>query len=49
MIVEDIAKGIKKAMSERESLIKKGLIQASKFSWEKTARETLKIYQDTVK
>lgn len=44
--VEDIAQGIKKALEQREPLIKKGLVQASKFSWEKTAQETLKIYYE---
>jgi glycosyltransferase involved in cell wall biosynthesis len=44
--VEEIAKGIVEALEKKESLAKKGLIQASKFSWEKTARETLKIYQN---
>lgn len=31
--------------SLKEELIKKGLIQAKKFSWEKCARETVKVYQ----
>jgi glycosyltransferase involved in cell wall biosynthesis len=44
--VEEIVKGIANALKNKESLAKKGLIQASKFSWEKTARETLKIYQN---
>jgi len=34
---------------KREELIKKGLAQVKKFSWEKTARETLKVYQEAVK
>jgi glycosyltransferase involved in cell wall biosynthesis len=30
----------------RQDLIKKGLKQSKKFTWEKTARETIKIYED---
>lgn len=44
--VEEIAKGIIEAFKNKESLVKKGLIQAEKFTWAKTARETLKIYQN---
>ena len=44
---ESIAGGIKKVLSmdktHYNSIVKKGLDQAKKFSWEKTARETLKI------
>lgn len=44
-----IAKGIEKVIQDektRETLIKKGLIQAKKFSWRKTALETLKVYRE---
>jgi glycosyltransferase involved in cell wall biosynthesis len=44
--IDDIALGIKKALAEREILIKKGLTQAAKFSWGKTAKETLEIYKE---
>jgi glycosyltransferase involved in cell wall biosynthesis len=44
--VEDIARGIQKALENREELIKKGKARAREFSWEKTARETLKVYQE---
>jgi glycosyltransferase involved in cell wall biosynthesis len=44
---ESIAKGIGEVLSapitKYNSLVEKGLAQAKKFSWEKTARETLKI------
>jgi len=42
-----IASAIKKITNSktRQSLIKKGLIQASKFSWTKTAKQTLQIYK----
>lgn len=46
---EEIAKGMYKVLTDknlREALIKKGLERASKFSWEKTARETLKVYEE---
>jgi len=41
-----IAKGIKQAFNQAGSLRRAGLIQAKKFSWEKTAKETLKVYQE---
>lgn len=40
----EIAEGIKKALKEREELIKKGKKRVKEFSWEKAARETLKVY-----
>lgn len=46
---EDIAEGIKEALEKRKDLIKKGKERAKEFSWEKTAKETLKIYQEAVK
>ena len=46
--VEDITKGIKKALENREDFVKKGFKQAEKFSWEKTAQETLKVYKSLV-
>lgn len=42
-------KNISKILSDtgyRERLIKKGLIQAQKFSWEKSAKETIKVYNE---
>jgi glycosyltransferase involved in cell wall biosynthesis len=42
---EAIAQGIEKAMANQEELIKKGYQQAKKFSWEKCARETLKVLE----
>lgn len=44
--VEDIARGIQEALENREELIEKGKARAQEFSWEKTARETLKVYQE---
>lgn len=47
--VEDIANGIKKVLTDtklRKMLIEKGYKQAKKFSWEKTARETLKLLEE---
>ena len=44
---EDIANGIKKIFFDKniqEDLSSKGLEQAKKFSWEKTAKETAEIY-----
>ena len=31
--------------SEQEKLIKKGLVQAKKFTWQKCAKDTLKVYE----
>jgi len=46
----DIAKGINKVLSmgnlEYNKIVQEGLMQARKFSWEKTARETLKILEE---
>ncbi len=33
--------------SEKDRLIKKGVAQAKKYSWEKTARETLRVYENS--
>jgi len=44
--VEDITRGIQEALENREQLIEKGKARAKEFSWEKTARETLKVYQE---
>jgi glycosyltransferase involved in cell wall biosynthesis len=47
---KSIAGGIKKVLSmtktEYNSIVNKGISQAKKFSWEKTARETLKILEN---
>ena len=45
---EGLADAIQKVLSDRElskNLISKGLEQSKKFSWEKTARETLEVYK----
>lgn len=44
-VPEEIAKGIEKVLSDRKMWIKKGEKRASEFSWEKTAKQTLKIYK----
>lgn len=48
--VENIAEGIKKALvmsnEQRKVMVEKGLMQAKKFSWEKCAKETLKILEE---
>ncbi|MDO8503195.1 MAG: glycosyltransferase family 1 protein [bacterium] len=45
----EIAKGLEKVMSEREVWIKRGIERAKKFSWEKTAEETLRVYMEVIK
>lgn len=47
--LNDIANGIKKVFSNkklREELSQKGLDQAKKFSWEKTAKQTANVYRN---
>jgi glycosyltransferase involved in cell wall biosynthesis len=47
--VDDIADKINKVISDeklREEMIKKGYNQVKKFSWEKTAKETLKVLEE---
>ena len=50
--VDDIAEKIRKVLEDKElrtSMIKKGHEQLKKFSWEKSARETLEILEKVVK
>lgn len=44
-----IAEGIRQALLNHDELKKKGLAQAKKFSWEKTARETLAVLESVAK
>ena len=47
--VFDIARGIREVLLEpdlRARLIERGRVQASRFSWERTARQVLDIYQE---
>ena len=46
--VKNIAEGINQAIKDKKELINKGFEQVKKFSWEKTARETLKVYQESL-
>ncbi len=48
----DIAWGLKKVLSDvkiKEMLIEKGITQSKKFSWKRTALQTLKVYEKMVK
>lgn len=48
---EDVAQKITSLFTDtnlRNSLIKKGFAQVKRYSWEKTARETLKVYEETL-
>jgi len=40
---EDMARGIERAIIEREKLILKGLVRSQEFSWDKCAQETLEV------
>jgi len=33
----------------REEMVEKGMTQAGRFSWERTARETLQVYESVVR
>ncbi len=49
--VESIAEGIYQVLTDeslRQSLIQKGLERAALFSWEKSAREHLKVFEETL-
>ena len=50
--IDGIVKAVHEVLTNeglREDIIKKGLKRAKRFSWEKTARETMKVYEDVVK
>ncbi len=47
--VFDIARGIREVLLDetlRAELIRRGRVQAARFSWERTAREVLEIYRE---
>lgn len=46
--IESIAAGIIKAIQDRNELRQKSLVQASKFTWEKTAEETHQVYEQVL-
>ena len=46
--IDSIAFGIETALTHRTRLIGKGLKHESKFSWQKTARETLGVYRQVI-
>lgn len=43
--INDISRGIEKAIKNKEELGEKGIKQAAKFSWRKTAELTLEVYE----
>ncbi len=47
--IESISEGIKKVLKGKIGFSKKGLTIANKYSWQKTALETLKVYQEAKK
>jgi alpha-1,3-rhamnosyl/mannosyltransferase len=49
--VEAIAAGIERALDDtslRETLVQKGLARAAQFSWERTAKATLRVYEQAI-
>lgn len=50
--VKSIREGVEKIMKDekfREEIIKRGLENVKRFSWEKTAKETLEVYKEAIK
>lgn len=47
--LESIVEGLEKALRRKKSLSKKGKKEAEKYSWEKTAKETLEVYGEAEK
>lgn len=47
--IKSIEKGIKEAIKDKKPLVTKGLGRVRDFSWEKTALETLKVYEEVNK
>jgi glycosyltransferase involved in cell wall biosynthesis len=47
--VQSISRGVKEVLKRREELKKLGFIQVKNFSWEKCAKETLKVYEEAGK
>ena len=50
--IESIVKGLEKVLEDKnlqKKMIKEGLKQSRKFNWEKSAEQTIKIYQDLVR
>ena len=45
--VNSITEGILKAIKNRDKLVKLGINRIKNFSWEKTAKETLKVYEES--
>lgn len=45
MNIESIKSGIEQALTSSEKMIKKGIQQAKKFSWQNTASQVIKIYE----
>jgi glycosyltransferase involved in cell wall biosynthesis len=43
--ISDIAGGIESVLSNRKNLVEKGKRRFKKYSWEKTAKETVKVYE----
>lgn len=44
----EIRRGIETVLRQREELIKRGFARVKQFSWEKAAKETLKVYESVI-
>lgn len=43
---EELARGVRRILGNREDYISRGLARAKEFSWQKTAQETVEIYKE---
>ena len=46
--VDDITRGVEEALDKKDFLIKKGKARLKDFSWEKTAEQTLAVYESAI-
>jgi len=46
--IDDMIKGLQRALANKKELSQKGLRQVKKFSWDKTAKKTYEVYQKVV-
>ena len=52
MLIHSIAEGTQRVLTDktlRQDLIKKGLERAKLFSWEKSAKEHIKVFEEVLK
>jgi glycosyltransferase involved in cell wall biosynthesis len=45
---EELADGVRRALADRDRLVSAGLRRAERFTWEETARRTLRLYEEVL-